>query len=416
MSDRKPRKAPKGCYWRDGILYGRIQRGDGADIRWSLRTDDQTIAKRRRKAEFNRINAAQHYGEHRRTFAEAMEKWGVFIADKISRRTLTRYLSSLAVLQPFLDGIYLDEFDRRATPDDPNAPSGTKLIGEIVDSRKNVPYVPKGKKRPIKVTIATIKRDLTALSSVFDYCIDESWMVTNPARDYLNPGHRRKSRLKERRDPIVLPESAHIQMVIDNATGLFAEMIRAAIKTGARLDELGKGQRPHFDRPRKQLTVIGKRNKMRVIDLEDAGEDFGLELFSRLPATMETKALFWHRPPEGKQVPGRPSAQPYRQISSNFRRIMAITAAQAQKQAQDFRRFTFHHLRHVHAVNWLKSGRSIYVLKDRLGHTSVKTTEMYLVYLTPEEKQKVMFGTVAAGTKTGTRAAVPNTTKRKKAL
>jgi hypothetical protein len=61
------------------------------------------------------------------------------------------------------------------------------------------------------------------------------------------------------------------------------------------------------------------------------------------------------------------------------------------KQAQNFRPFRFHDLRHVHAVNWLKCGRSIHVLQQRLGHTSVKTTEMYLAYLTPEQKQTLMF-------------------------
>ena len=52
-----------------------------------------------------------------------------------------------------------------------------------------------------------------------------------------------------------------------------------------------------------------------------------------------------------------------------------------------FRPFRFHDLRHRHAVDWLKAGRSIYDLRDRLGHTSVKTTEIYLNFLTPEEKR-----------------------------
>jgi integrase/recombinase XerD len=227
---------------------------------------------------------------------------------------------------------------------------------------------------------------------VFDYCVGEEWLQTNPAMDWLKPGRRRKSRLQERRDPIVLPEAGHIEMVVAKAPGLFAAMIRAAVKTGARLDELAKSARRHFDAERKQLTVVGKGNKLRVIALEDAGEDFGFRLLSNLPASIETKALFWHRPPKGKQVAGQPAARPYSQVSSNFRRIVAATAKQAQKQAQDFRPFTFHHLRHYHAVQLLKSGRSIYVLQQRLGHTSVKTTEMYLAYLTAEEKQLVRFG------------------------
>lgn len=403
----KQPKAPKGCYWRDGVLYGRIQLPDGKDHRWSLQTDNPKTARERRQKERRRVIGARRFGEHRRTLAEAIGAWGAGIADRVpSPKTVTRYLSSLAVLEPYLDGLYLDEFDKRATVDDPEASSGTKLVGEIVKKRRETFYVPTGKKKAIKPTIATVKRDLTALSSVFDHCIGEHWMTSNPVRDWLNPAGARKSRLKERRDPIVLPESAHIEMVIANAPTLFADMIRAAVKTGAREDELGKAQRQHFDQERKQLTVIGKRNKIRVIDLEDGSEDFGLDLFSRLPVSLETKAMFWHRPPTGKRKDGKPKAHRYMSIASNFRRIMAITVKQAQKLAQDFRPFTFHHLRHYHAVQWLKSGRSIYVLKDRLGHTSVKTTEIYLAFLTPNEKQIAMFGRTDTGTKAGTRAAV----------
>ena len=192
------------------------------------------------------------------------------MAGKVSDNTLRRYASSLAVLRPLLDGLYLDEVDK-------------KLIGSIVDSRRDTPYVPKGKKQPIKVTIATIKRDLTA--------------------------------------------------------------------------------------------------------------------------SLETKALFWHRREVGKR--SRLGQQPARRYSEmNFDRLVDDVAEKAQKQDQDFRPFRFHDLRHLHAVNWLKSGRSIYALQQRLGHTSIKTTEMYLAYLTADEKHKVMFGRAQSGSKSGSRAAV----------
>jgi integrase/recombinase XerD len=385
-------KAPPGCFWRGETLYARVQTS-GEDIKWSLRTDDPKVAAARRKEERSRIVASQRYGDQRRTFTEALEYWGTFIAGQISPTTLRRYTSSLSVLQPHLDGLYLDEIDK-------------KLIESIVDARRNVAHIPKGRKNPIRVTIATIKRDLTALSSVFDFCVDKEWMPSNPAMDWLKPGNRKKSRLKERRDPIVLPEAAHIEMVIAKAPKMFGHMIRAAVKTGARLDELAKAERLHFDRSRRQLTVIGKRNKRRVIDLVDGGDDFGLELLSALPAAIETKALFWHRPPKGKREPGEPAARPYSQVSTNFRRVVAAVAKQEQKQDHPFRPFRFHDLRHVHAVNWLKSGRSIYTLQQRLGHTSVKTTEMYLEYLTADEQHRVKFGAVPAGPNSGSSAAV----------
>ena len=83
----------------------------------------------------------------------------------------------------------------------------------------------------------------------------------------------------------MLSETAHIEMVIANARARFADLIRAAVLTGARLDELAKSQRWHFGRERK----VGKRNKLCVIDLEDGAEDFGFRLFSNLPAAIETK-------------------------------------------------------------------------------------------------------------------------------
>jgi integrase/recombinase XerD len=108
--------------------------------------------------------------------------------------------------------------------------------------------------------------------------------------------------------------------------------------------------------------------------------------------SLETKALFWHRrEAKRRSRQGQQPARPYREL--NFDRLVDDVAEKARKQDQDFRPFRFHDLRHVHAVNWLKSGRSIYSLQQRLGHTSVKTTEIYLAYLTPEEKQKAMFGT-----------------------
>jgi integrase/recombinase XerD len=204
MSKRSRRpKAPKGCFWRDGVLYGRIQAG-GGDLKWSLRTDNPEVAASRRKAERDRVVAAQRYGDQRRTFAEAMEGWGRFIVDQISASTLDRYVTSLAVLQPHLEGVYLDEID-------------PALVGAIVAARRDVPTIPTGRKHPVTASIATIKRDLTALSSVMDFCVDEGWRDDNPVIAWLKPGGRRKSRLQERRDPIQLPDPAHIRMVIDAA-------------------------------------------------------------------------------------------------------------------------------------------------------------------------------------------------------
>jgi integrase len=92
-------------------------------------------------------------------------------------------------------------------------------------------------------------------------------------------------------------------------------------------------------------------------------------VFEALPSS--AGFLFWHG--KGKR---------YENVSSRFSGL--TTSLELEH------RFKFHDPRHLHAVEWLQSGRSIYDLQQRLGHASIKTTEMYLQFLTPEEKRKAM--------------------------
>ena len=227
------------------------------------------------------------------------------------------------------------------------------------------------------VTNATIKRDLGALSSVMNFSILQGWVESNPVLPKLKL-------VPERRDPIMLPSDRDIALVMERAPGMVGAMITAALKTGAREDELAKAKRVDLDHVRKQLTVVGKRNKLRVIDLVPFE---GYEFLTALPAFVGKPHLFWHD-----------KGEPYASFAPTFNKLMNRVEAWAKTNGVEFRRFRFHHLRHRHAVDWLKSGRDIYSLQGRLGHTSIKTTEMYLEYLTPEEAQVAKFGNRVAGT------------------
>ena len=218
------------------------------------------------------------------------------------------------------------------------------------------------------VTNATIKRDLVALSSVVNYAIDQGWTESNPVL-------ARMKRVKERRDPIALPRAEDIALVISRAPGMVKAMIEVAIATGAREAELLAARREDIDHQRRQLTLLGKRSKRRSIDLDPFG---GYELIRALPSNMTTPLLFWHS-----------AGESYKNFASQFSAIVDRAAQWAKENGVEFRPFRFHDLRHLHAINWLKSGRSIYELKHRLAHASIKTTEHYLAagYLTYEEQE-----------------------------
>ena len=128
------------------------------------------------------------------------------------------------------------------------------------------------------------------------------------------------------------------------------------------------------------MTIIGKRNKLRVIDLAPFE---GYDFLPRLRLCRQAVS-FWHD--EG---------EPYASFAPTFAKLVKRVEAWAKANGVEFRRFKFHHLRHRHARRLAQIGRDIYTLQGRLGHTSVKTTEMYLDYLTPQEVQIAKFGAAA---------------------
>jgi len=345
---KRPR-LPKNCYWRGPVIWGRTQVA-GKEYKWSLRTSDIATARRRVKAERERLIAEAHFGEQRHRYEDVVAEWSVHIATQVSPQTAERYAVSLAQLEPELLPLFIDEI-------------GKSTVNAVVKRR-----------REDGVSVATIRRDLTALSNVLEYAEDQDYREGNPALARLR-------KLKERRDPIVLPEHVHIARVEARAGQMFGAMIHAALTAGCRQDELARAERRNYDAGRAQLTVRGKRNKLRTIELDPDTNT----ILRKLPVCLGSRWLFWHGDGERFLDP-----------ATTFRNIVKAEQKAAQKAAQDaglkgsdFRRFTFHHLRHRHAVDWLKSGRSLYDLQKRLGHTSIKTTEIYLDFLTPDEQRIV---------------------------
>jgi integrase/recombinase XerD len=349
----KKRKAPFGCYWRDATLWGRLKIR-GAEIRWSLRTSDARVAARRREERRQRELAAGHFGETRHTYEGAVAAWASWIPGQVSGETAKRYAVSLHQLAPVLRPLFLDEIT-------------TTTIKSLVDVRQAA-----------GASIATIRRDLTALSSVLGYAGAMEWYEGNPALSWLR-------RLRERRDPITLPDPAHVERVIARAPGLLSAMLRAFRATGCRLSELAYAKHAQLDHGRRQLTLRDrtKGNRVRVIELDPFG---GYQILAGLPPYLGSAWLFWHD-----------AGECYRNLSSRFAALtqaehQAAIAAAGDGGTPNFRPFRLHDLRHLHAVEWLKSGRNIYDLQKRLGHRSIKTTEIYLDFLTPEEQRIAKFG------------------------
>jgi integrase/recombinase XerD len=132
--------------------------------------------------------------------------------------------------------------------------------------------------------------------------------------------------------------------------------------TGARQAELTALKWSQFNEAAGTLEIIkGKGNRRRVIALSPAALDHiaGLDRSGEL--------IF-------------PSADgPWVSVPPAFAKTVRRAAPRVP--------FRFHDLRHLYAVEALRGGMSIYRVSQHLGHTSVKTTEIYLTHLTPDEAE-----------------------------
>ena len=167
----------------------------------------------------------------------------------------------------------------------------------------------------------------------------------------------------------------------------FADAIEFARETGMRQDEI-------FGLTRRQvgvgeITIKGKGRKLRVIPLTAQAK----RILDRQAQHISSPFLFWH-------TDGRRWTSP----SSRFGDIQRRVAQKAAREKREFNPFRFHDLRHLYAVEYLRAEKgSLYDLQKLLGHTSVKTTEIYLEFLTPEQVKSAQHG---GGTNPDTAATV----------
>lgn len=161
-----------------------------------------------------------------------------------------------------------------------------------------------------------------------------------------------------------------------------ARLIRPSLKSAAacsatRADVLiwkRKRSRPWLVAARGEITLLRtKSNRPRTIKLTTPGGD-AAGTIAGTPHHLKSPYIFWHGPEGGR----------YEEFSSGF-------GALARRLGKKIRA---HDLRHKFAITWLRNGGDIYALSRHLGHSSVKTTEIYLGFVSGD------------GTKPGTATTV----------
>jgi len=140
-------------------------------------------------------------------------------------------------------------------------------------------------------------------------------------------------------------------------------MIRLAQYTGMRQEEVASLTRAQL-RPGAAQLIHTKTGRPRSVPLDERA----VGTIVGTPARVGCPYVFWSE-----------RGDRYHEVASRFRVIVKRSGAAP---------FRFHDLRHWFAIDYLRRGGSIYTLQQILGHASIKTTEIYLAYLTPEEAGK----------------------------
>lgn len=339
---------PKGLYQRGGIWWARFKI-KGVEYRESLRTRSRALAERRVIAARQAIEDRVFFGASEPvTWQAAVVSWNETAGKAIKPKTLTRYLVSLGQCREWLDDLPVQKIDARQ-------------LKTMVSARQKH-----------GATNATIRRDLTAISSVLAHCVDQDWIEENPARTID------RSRFRERKTRITLPRDASLEAVL-SITGRFMDMARFSLETGMRQEEVAGLEHDRIDRKRMSATLEEtKGGKVREVPLSA----YAMEIIDRQPQYLRTQYVFW-----------RGKGERFKNVGAQFYATVTRTARKAAQQGTDFRTFRFHDLRHLFAVRYLRERRgSIYDLQQVLGHASIKTTEGYLDHLTPDEKQAAIHG------------------------
>lgn len=286
---------------------------------------------------------ARFHGHGRAAYKTTAVAWATNFLPSLKPKTSERYKQSARQLSPWFKELLLEQISRK------------RIAGYVRDRKA------KG------VSNATIRRDLTVLSSVCKYGAQQGWLDRNPVPDYD------RSMISERRDPIILPLHQDIDFVIDRSSGTLGKLCRFLLCTGMRRDEAVYLKRQQIDFGACQVTLHNTKSRTaRTITLEDQAMD----IINALPVSLTSPFVF--RSARGK---------PYKNMSSQFGELSRSAQKSAQEKRLDFRRFRLHDLRHRYAVDYLKTGGNIYDLQRILGHSSIITTELYLAFLTVDEQQ-----------------------------
>lgn len=206
----------------------------------------------------------------------------------------------------------------------------------------------------------SISRKLSAIRSLYRFLIKNGTIQSNPVQKVQAPK-------MSKRLPVFFEQERMSNLLDDidfgnDYTGILAKtMLVCLYETGMRRSELIGLKRSDLDRYNKQLKVLGKRNKERIIPITDELLN-QCTLFETVRPVLNQASEHYFLTEQGNPIEPR---YLYRLITKYTGMISTM-----QKRSP-------HVLRHSYATHLLNNGADLYSIKELLGHSSLAATQIY---------------------------------------
>ncbi len=261
---------------------------------------------------------------------------------RLSPHTLTAYRSDVTQFLRFLDAVYGFQ-----TPEAVEHPHLRAWVVELLTN---------------DYSARTIHRKLSALKTYFRFLLSQGVIAANPVSNVPSPKAGRQL-------PAHLPEAALSRLFndcefSDDYAGwrdrLLLELLYA---TGMRRSELIALRVGSIDWPGRQLKVLGKGNKERLLPF---GDQLGGLMRAYLPVR---KSAFPQAATDHLFLTdaGKPLYPKW--VYNTVRRYLAVVTTAEQRSP--------HVLRHSFATHLLDRGADLNAVKALLGHANLAATQVY---------------------------------------